>query len=160
MRTCEYTEVALTGIGEFVRQAREGWQPKKMTQEQLAERTGLSVGYIGNLERGMVERPYRDTLEKLATALDVSYNELAAAAGMMDSGTEAPAEGDVETEIKRIRSLPTIDAKLDALKQLSPALYETVRDVVFALLDQARQPLDRSRTPVPAVPSQDRRHPS
>lgn len=40
-----------------------------LTQEELAERAGLSVRNISNIERGRVSRPRRGSLEALATAL-------------------------------------------------------------------------------------------
>ncbi|MBV9357312.1 MAG: XRE family transcriptional regulator, partial [Chloroflexi bacterium] len=46
----------------------------RLTQEELAERAGLSVHGIQNLERG-VSRPYRDTLQRLLTALQLSVDE-------------------------------------------------------------------------------------
>lgn len=42
------------------------------TQEQLAERSGLSVRSIRNLERGLVGRPHRESIMLLATALGLS----------------------------------------------------------------------------------------
>src|SRR5687768_8774634 len=42
-----------------------------LTQEQLAERAGLSVYGIQKLERGTTH-PYRDTAARLASALDLS----------------------------------------------------------------------------------------
>jgi transcriptional regulator with XRE-family HTH domain len=48
---------------------------KKLTQETLAEKAGLSVSYISMLERG--ERtPPLDTLELLAKALGVTPTQL------------------------------------------------------------------------------------
>jgi tetratricopeptide (TPR) repeat protein len=55
-----------------------------LSQEELAERSGLSVRTIGNLERSGAGRPHRDTLDRLAIALeldDVSRTEFLTAAG-------------------------------------------------------------------------------
>lgn len=43
-----------------------------LTQEELAERSGLSVRTIRELERGRTERPYRRTVESVAAALDLN----------------------------------------------------------------------------------------
>jgi predicted ATPase/transcriptional regulator with XRE-family HTH domain len=54
-----------------------------LTQEELAERAGLSADAIGLLERGARQRPQRHTVQQLAAALaltDVERTELAAAA--------------------------------------------------------------------------------
>ena len=46
-----------------------------LTQEQLAEKTGLSVDFIGMIERG--ERaPSFETIEKFAKVLKVKISEL------------------------------------------------------------------------------------
>jgi len=46
-----------------------------LTQEQLAEVTGISVEFVSNIERG-INAPSFDTLEKLAEVLNVSYVDL------------------------------------------------------------------------------------
>ncbi len=43
----------------------------KLTQEQLAEKTGVSVNHISRLERG-VNSPHFEVIIKIAKALDVS----------------------------------------------------------------------------------------
>ena len=64
----------------------------KLTQTQLAERAELGERTVGGMERGEDERlnPSADTLNRLATALELSESEraelLAAAAGSFDSG--------------------------------------------------------------------------
>ena len=46
-----------------------------LTQEQLAERAGLSARVISDLERGVIRAPRRDTLELLADALELTADE-------------------------------------------------------------------------------------
>lgn len=48
---------------------------KQMTQEQLADRLGLSVSFVGHIERGN-RQPSLETLVGLADALDVSTDFL------------------------------------------------------------------------------------
>ena len=48
-----------------------------LTQEEVAERAGLSVDAIGLLERGERKRPQRFTVERLAAALPLDPDELA-----------------------------------------------------------------------------------
>ncbi|HEY9214249.1 MAG TPA: helix-turn-helix transcriptional regulator [Ancylobacter sp.] len=50
-------------------------QAKDLTQEQVAERSGLSQQYLSGLERGR-RNPTVITLYELARALDVSHVEL------------------------------------------------------------------------------------
>ena len=46
-----------------------------LTQEQAAARAGLSVRGLSNLERGLVARPRRASLEALATALGLTERD-------------------------------------------------------------------------------------
>jgi transcriptional regulator with XRE-family HTH domain len=46
-----------------------------LTQERLAETTGISVEFLSNIERG-INAPSFETIEKLAKVLNVSYHEL------------------------------------------------------------------------------------
>lgn len=46
-----------------------------MTQEQLAERAGLSYKFVGEVERG-IGNPTLDTLASLADALDMDPGDL------------------------------------------------------------------------------------
>lgn len=48
---------------------------KKLTQEELAERSGLSMRYIGSIERGAVSASV-SVLGKVAEALDVDPCDL------------------------------------------------------------------------------------
>jgi transcriptional regulator with XRE-family HTH domain len=119
-----------SGIGEFVRNARKRLG---LTQEDLSDRTGLSIGYLGNLERGVVDLPRRPTLEKLSAALDVSINDFVVASGVSDP----PTERDVESEMRRIAALPTVEERMDELKRLSPAVYDLVEAWAMDLVRQA-----------------------
>lgn len=56
----------MSDIGQVVRALRED---AELTQEELAERAGLSARSISDIERGLRRRLYTDTAEKLATAL-------------------------------------------------------------------------------------------
>ncbi len=59
-------------IGQNIRKYR---QQKKMRQEDLAERTGLSANYIGMIERGD-KIPALDTFITITNALGVSADML------------------------------------------------------------------------------------
>ncbi|ANP52179.1 transcriptional regulator with XRE-family HTH domain [Streptomyces griseochromogenes] len=60
------------GFGALLRARRSG---AGLTQEELAERSGLSVRAIRDLEHGRVARPRRETLRLLATALGLPEDE-------------------------------------------------------------------------------------
>jgi tetratricopeptide (TPR) repeat protein/DNA-binding XRE family transcriptional regulator len=60
------------GHGEFSGLLRRRRIAVGLTQEQLAERAGLSVRTIRDLERGATTRPYRSSVGKLADALGLA----------------------------------------------------------------------------------------
>jgi tetratricopeptide (TPR) repeat protein/transcriptional regulator with XRE-family HTH domain/DNA-binding SARP family transcriptional activator len=57
------------GDTQFGPQLRARRQSAGLSQEELAERSGLTVRTVRNLERGRSRWPYRDTLRRLADAL-------------------------------------------------------------------------------------------
>src|SRR5581483_9917064 len=57
-----------SALGAHLRRARLAI---RISQEELAERTGLSVRAIGDLERGRTRRPYPRTVRVLADALGI-----------------------------------------------------------------------------------------
>lgn len=62
----------LTTFGQNVRQSREA---KQLTQEKLAELSGLDPTYISGIERG-VRNPGIKNVVRIATALDLTVSEL------------------------------------------------------------------------------------
>ncbi|MGB6577366.1 MAG: helix-turn-helix domain-containing protein, partial [Streptosporangiaceae bacterium] len=59
-------------FGERLRACRAAaW----LSQEELAERSGLSVRAIGDIERGRTRWPYRDSVQRLANALGLADQE-------------------------------------------------------------------------------------
>src|SRR5580693_4028021 len=79
--------------GALLRQAR---QAAGLTQEELADKTGLSVRTLGDLERGRTARPHRKSLELLAEALGLpdqaSGRLIAMSRGAPDSAGAPRAE--------------------------------------------------------------------
>ncbi|HEX9623427.1 MAG TPA: helix-turn-helix transcriptional regulator, partial [Streptosporangiaceae bacterium] len=47
-------------------------QSARMSQQELARRSGLSIRTISDLERGRTRWPYRDSLSRLADALELT----------------------------------------------------------------------------------------
>lgn len=78
------------GLPAFARKLAELRESARLSQGQLAERSGLSKGYIGGMEAGLRgKRPSRDTIITLARALDEPPLELLVAAGR-----DVPADHD------------------------------------------------------------------
>jgi transcriptional regulator with XRE-family HTH domain len=65
-------EAACTPFGATLRRLRER---SGSTQEQLAERAGLSAKAISSLERGERQRPHPHTVRALASALELDHEE-------------------------------------------------------------------------------------
>lgn len=66
--------LVMTEVGESLKRAR---RRAMLTQEQLAEKSGVGVTTINRIEKGHVEDPHFSTLRKLARALEVEPAELA-----------------------------------------------------------------------------------
>ena len=77
-----------SSLGPLLRELREG---AGLSQEELAERAGLSTHAISALERGTRTRPYPHTLRSLAGALDLDEDQRAALLGSVAPRTARPA---------------------------------------------------------------------
>ncbi|WP_104478943.1 helix-turn-helix domain-containing protein [Actinokineospora auranticolor] len=90
-----------------------------LTQEELAEKAGVSTRSISDLERGRVRRPQRRTCQALAAALALSGADLAEFLG---SGGYQPihAEPDDEPEVPAVVDRP--------LRELPPEVELAGRD--------------------------------
>src|SRR5262245_34728177 len=78
-------------FGARLRRARE---IANLTQEELAERAGLTPNAVGALERGEHRHPYPATIRALATALGLSADEHAALAASVPKRGERPLGAD------------------------------------------------------------------
>jgi tetratricopeptide (TPR) repeat protein/transcriptional regulator with XRE-family HTH domain len=75
-----------------------------LTMEQLAERTGLSVRAIGDIERGRTGRPRRSSAGLLADALGLAASAAAGTAACMDGAGRLAETSEAVTP----RQLPTV----------------------------------------------------
>ncbi|HSO64316.1 MAG TPA: helix-turn-helix transcriptional regulator, partial [Ornithinibacter sp.] len=64
--------------GEFAIVLRRLRESRSLTQEELAERSGLTATAIGALERGERRRPYPPTVRSLADGLALDEDERSA----------------------------------------------------------------------------------
>ena len=74
------------GLGGWLRRARAA---AGVTQEELAERSGVGVRTIGNLECGRTRKPYASSIRCLAAALGVPFPGQARAAASERASTAA-----------------------------------------------------------------------
>jgi transcriptional regulator with XRE-family HTH domain len=88
-------------LGKNVRTLREGVSPR-LSQERLAEITGLHRTEIGKIEQGQVD-PRLMTLHLVAHALDATLGDLA-------KGLPVPPQRDLWGHYKRGNVIPTVDS--------------------------------------------------
>ena len=65
--------LVMTEVGDRLKKVR---RRAMLTQEQLAEKSGVGITTINRIEKGRVEDPHFSTLRKLAEALEVDPAEL------------------------------------------------------------------------------------
>src|SRR5687767_14025285 len=111
MRDVESTQ-AVT-FGDLLRRHRLA---VGLTQEALAERAGLSVRAITDLERGVRRAPYRDTVQRLAAALGLNA----------ESAEELRASGRPPRVMAGGRGLLSADVALVAQGARLPAPHTTL----------------------------------
>ena len=90
-------------LGEVLRQLREA---AGLSQEELAERAGLSSHAVSALERGTRTRPYPHTLRALSDALGASEEQRARLIGAVRPRTRAAARTPGDAATARGRELP------------------------------------------------------
>ena len=76
------------GLSGWLRQARAA---AGLTQEELAERSGVGVRTIGDLERGRTRKPYARSIRELAAALGVPFPGQTAATPVYGRAASAAA---------------------------------------------------------------------
>src|SRR5690349_18154942 len=80
----------------------------KLTQEELAERAGLSRGTVSLLERGVTQAPQRATVEMLSSALALSSEE---AEAFLDTARQwRQADDDEHDTVEKPSMTPTLAA--------------------------------------------------
>jgi predicted ATPase/class 3 adenylate cyclase len=126
-----------TPFGELLRHAR---QAARLTQAELAERAGLSVRGINDLERGVRQTPRRDTVTLLAQALDLTGEERTAfqAAARLGRGQQSAKTTGLPLPSGTVTFLFTdIEGSTRLLQQLGATRYATLRDTHARLLQAA-----------------------
>lgn len=122
---------AVEGFGSQLRSRRRS---SGLSQEELAERSGLNARTIRNLERGRARWPYRDTLHRLADALELQD---AARTEFMTAPGHRPASG--AGAVSLVTPRPADDAGVP--RQLPAGVRhftgrKTELDFLTALLDE------------------------
>jgi transcriptional regulator with XRE-family HTH domain len=149
----------LEHVGETIRQHR---RQLGMTQEELAQRSGIAPTSIVRLERGEVRAPRLSTLQQLAGALQIPVAELVQyvaeikkpttlGEGMTipdpptELSTEHPSpftavyERDGDWWIGYVEELPGANAQGETLEECRESLREAVRLVLEANRELTRR---------------------
>jgi transcriptional regulator with XRE-family HTH domain len=97
-----------------------------LTQEQLAERSGLGIRTIRDLERGRVARPHRESIRLLAGALGLpsAARDRLAAAGRRRLPVTPPAGGGGLVPRQLPPAIPHFTGRADALKTMTNLVSE------------------------------------
>lgn len=123
-------------LGKLVREARER---KDWSQEELAERLGVSKGWVGQVETGRIDRPRPKYLALLEEHLEVSRDDLARSMNMIGPA----ATGDVLDAIRQVRVIDDPKEQAAALRELPPEVFEMIQwlalDLVRRTADQAAE---------------------
>ena len=119
-----------SSIGNKVKQLRED---KDWSQEELAQRSGLSRSYIGALEVRKTMHPRAEYLIKLAAAFNVPIEEFYVAAGYAGSSFVDGVRPETPEEIlEKLRSsLPTTIPVYNVFKAHSGARADVPVDHIF-----------------------------
>lgn len=113
-------------MGKRVKEIRKA---AKLTQEKLAEKTGLSVEYVSRIERGLAQPSFR-TVDLMADALNVTakdFWDFKAPIAFKDKKTEARQKKDY------------LDAISSELKGMEVRELTVVYNVVKGLSGKAKQ---------------------
>src|SRR5262245_36293483 len=104
MRSSEATgqPPTLVAFGHLLKRLRLA---ADLTQEQLAERAGVSARLVSDLERGTIHRPRRDTVQLLADGLALQGAERDAFVSVA-RGKPLAAAADATSDAPLLRSLP------------------------------------------------------
>jgi len=130
------------GFDDLLRQYRVA---AGLTQEALAERSGLSARAVSDLERGVYRAPQRNTVRLLAAALELAEHDRALLAGAVSRGRRVP--GVIETGppaglpmpvpadgAARVRALPIPPTSLVGREREATEAARLLRDAGVRLL--------------------------
>lgn len=112
-------------IGRAARQARRA---RKLTQEDVADRVGVSTQFYGRIERGYA-LPSVTTLRRMLEVLDLRADELL---GAIDLGDGGGGVNDAGASPSRDMDSPPVRRLMRFLRRASPVTIE----VVEMLLDE------------------------
>jgi transcriptional regulator with XRE-family HTH domain len=122
-----------------------------LSQDDLAERAGVSRGWVSRVEIGDIKRPDPDVLDRVAAALGVSTANLRAAAGYKEASTATPEMSPLDlarqllVKLERPDPLGLMDPELAlALKEVGGDLTDEERDSIRPVRERALEETPKS----------------
>src|SRR3954447_13714757 len=94
-----------TELGRRIRAAR---RDKEMTLRDVFERTGVSITYLSDLERGVLSNPTLDKVRQIALALEVTVEDL-----LGPIGTSEPATGTIPEALTALLASPQFQESIE-----------------------------------------------
>src|SRR5260370_31199656 len=103
-------------IGERIYELRK---MRQFTQEELAQRAGISLSYLSMIERAQ-RKPYVETLLPIAAALGITLSQL-----FLDLNGDKGREGQSQDLplLSYLRSRPAYRRNVDALLSATKAIF-------------------------------------
>jgi transcriptional regulator with XRE-family HTH domain len=106
-----------SSFGDLLRRYRTA---ARLTQEELAERAGLSARGVSDLERGVRRMPHPDTARRLADALRLGHSERTELLGAADRAG-SPGGSAPLPRLTATSPLPLTVEEVDSWNQLRGA---------------------------------------
>jgi transcriptional regulator with XRE-family HTH domain len=119
----------MSPLAELIKSARDA---REWTQDDLAEAMGVSRGYIGQLETGLIKRPRAKYMGLLERHLKLSREEILRATGELGPSVST----DVLAEIRRIARIPDHDDRMAELYLLPPEVIEVIESLAVDFVRQ------------------------
>ena len=134
-----------TGPGAFAGALRGLRESRSLTQEELAERSGVTAKAIGALERGERRRPYPHTVRSLADGLGLDDGERA---GLLSA---VPRRSPTSSSMQVDGSSPLAEQPASVVPSpTGPTIGRS--DELRRLLDLVAETAETAETPDPRPP--------
>jgi transcriptional regulator with XRE-family HTH domain len=142
----------ITMLGDNIRRIRKS---KRISINNLSKASGVSLGYLSDIENNKGVNPTKETLEKLAAALEVTVDEFFKEEPALSmTGVSPKASGSLSVkeqeklDAEAEKMLADFRASLSQNKnQLSPADYEMLGATIRTLLEQMTKNNKEKYTP-------------
>ena len=131
-----YADRVADRLGQRLSRLREKQQ---LSLSEVARRAQISKAYLSQLERGDSKQPSYEVLDRLATALGASVEELAGRRGSWDPSEQEPVPASLRAFASQ-SGLPSVDVEMLARihyrgkRPRDPAdwahLYETIKRTI------------------------------